>query len=167
MKIVLLSDTHGYIDEPVMRYIQKADEVWHAGDIGTQEVIDKIQSVKTLRAVYGNIDGQSIRRQFPLDNRFMLNGLDVWITHIGGYPGHYEKRVREVLQTNPPQLLICGHSHILKVMRDPHYGFIFMNPGAAGIQGFHTYRTLLRVTVENGQIISPEAIELGKRGAII
>ncbi|HET8962564.1 MAG TPA: metallophosphoesterase family protein, partial [Chitinophagales bacterium] len=115
MKILLLSDTHGHIDERILHYASEVDEVWHAGDIGNLDVTDDIQNIKPLKAVYGNIDGQKIRQQFPLDNRFNCAGAEVWITHIGGYPGRYEKRVREILNINPPNIFVCGHSHILKV----------------------------------------------------
>ena len=166
MKILLISDTHGYIDEAILSHIKNADEVWHAGDFGTIEVAEKIQKLKPLRGVWGNIDGRDIRNTFPLDNRFSLDGLDVWMTHIGGYPGHYEKRVREILQINPPEIFICGHSHILKVMRDQKYNTLCMNPGAAGIYGFHKMRTMLRFEINQGKIEKLEAIELGLRGKI-
>lgn len=166
MKILLISDTHGYIDEAILSHIKNADEVWHAGDFGTIEVAEKIQKIKPLRGVWGNIDGRAIRNTFPLDNRFSLDGLDVWMTHIGGYPGHYEKRVREILQINPPEIFICGHSHILKVMRDQKYNTLCMNPGAAGIYGFHKMRTMLRFEINQGKIEKLEAIELGLRGKI-
>lgn len=119
-----------------------------------------------MRAVYGNIDGKDLRVIYPLDNRFIINGLDVYITHIGGYPGHYERRVRQILEVNPPQLFICGHSHILKVMRDQKYNMLCMNPGAAGVHGFHKMRTMIRFSIEAGKILQPEVIELGKRGSI-
>lgn len=166
MKILLLSDTHGYLDEAIFSHIKNADEVWHAGDFGTMEVAEKIQKIKPLRGVWGNIDGRDIRNTFPLDNRFSLDGLDVWMTHIGGYPGHYEKRVRDILEINPPAIFICGHSHILKVMRDQKYNTLCMNPGAAGIYGFHKMRTMLRFEINNSKIEKLEAIELGLRGKI-
>lgn len=129
-KILLLSDTHGYIDDAVLKHVQKADEVWHAGDIGDIKVTDVLKKLKPLRAVYGNIDNAQIRLEFPLDNRFLCEEVDVWITHIGGYPGRYSPAVREEIRANPPNLFICGHSHILKVMSDKKLGLLHMNPGA-------------------------------------
>ena len=163
-RILLLSDTHGHIDERIMQYIKQADEVWHAGDIGISTVTDRIQEVKPLRAVYGNIDGTEIRKEFPLNQRFMCEEVDVWITHIGGYPGRYSPAIREEIRKNPPKLFICGHSHILKVMPDKKLGLLHMNPGAAGIQGFHQMRTMLRFTITGKEIKDLEVIELGKRG---
>lgn len=163
-RILLLSDTHGHIDERIMQYIKQADEVWHAGDIGITTVTDRIQEVKPLRAVYGNIDGTEIRKEFPLNQRFMCEEVDVWITHIGGYPGRYSPAIREEIRKNPPKLFICGHSHILKVMPDKKLGLLHMNPGAAGIQGFHQMRTMLRFTITGKEIKDLEVIELGKRG---
>lgn len=164
MKILLLSDTHGYIDDRILHYVSEADEVWHAGDIGNLDVTDAIQKIKPLKAVYGNIDGQKIRQQFPLDNRFNCAGADVWITHIGGYPGRYEKRVREILNINPPDIFVCGHSHILKVMHDKKYNMLTLNPGAAGRNGFHQMRTMLQFEINNGKPENLSVIELGKRG---
>ena len=155
----MLSDTHSYIDAAVLKYVKQADEVWHAGDIGDLSVTDTIQKLKPLRAVYGNIDNDEARREFPLHNRFICDGVDVWITHIGGYPGRYDKRIREALYTNPPQLFICGHSHILKVMPDKKRGLLHMNPGAIGTHGFHTVRTMLRFEIDTGSIQNLEVIE--------
>ncbi len=160
-KILLLSDTHGHIDDKILKYAAQADEVWHAGDIGDLRVTDELQKIKPLRAVYGNIDGAEARSEFPLDNRFTCEGVDVWITHIAGYPGKYAGRINEVLRQNPPKLLICGHSHILKVMNDPKFGHLHMNPGAAGISGFHRVRTMLRFAINNGRISELEVIEMG------
>ncbi|RFN59925.1 metallophosphoesterase family protein [Marixanthomonas ophiurae] len=158
-KILLLSDTHSHIDNDILKYAKQADEVWHAGDIGNLIVTDTLQQIKTLRAVYGNIDGDKARKEFPLNNRFTCEGVDVWITHIGGYPGRYDKRVREELYQNPPKLFICGHSHILKVMPDKKNGLLHMNPGAIGKHGFHTVRTMLRFEVDKGNIQNLEVIE--------
>lgn len=166
MRILLLSDTHGHMDDTILQYVREADAVWHAGDIGTSAVTDALSAIRPLKAVYGNIDGRDIRMQFPLDNRFTVEGIDVWITHIGGYPGHYQPRVRNILRQSPPNLFICGHSHILKVMRDPAFNMLCMNPGAAGVQGFHKMRTMIRFTVEGGKILQPEVIELGLRGSL-
>ena len=162
-KILLLSDTHGHIDDKILKYAAQADEVWHAGDIGDLHVTDRLAEIKPLRAVYGNIDGANARTQYPLDNRFVCEGVDVWITHIAGYPGKYGGRISEVLKTNPPNLLICGHSHILKVMQDKKFGHLHMNPGAAGISGFHQVRTMLRFLIDSGRISELEVIEMGSR----
>lgn len=158
-KILLLSDTHGYLDETILSHIRKADEVWHAGDIGTTAVTDAIKKEKPLRAVFGNIDGSELRKEFPLDVRFQCEGIEVFMTHIGGYPGRYEKRVRELLDENRPDLFICGHSHILKVVRDKKRGILHMNPGAIGKQGFHKVRTMLRFEVNGKELQNLEVIE--------
>lgn len=158
-KILLLSDTHGYIDDAVLKHVQKADEVWHAGDIGDIKVTDVLKKLKPLRAVYGNIDNAQIRLEFPLDNRFLCEEVDVWITHIGGYPGRYSPAVREEIRANPPNLFICGHSHILKVMSDKKLGLLHMNPGAIGKHGFHKARTMLRFEIDGKEIKNLEVIE--------
>ena len=162
-KILLLSDTHGHIDDKILKYVNLADEVWHAGDIGNIEVTDILQKYKPLRAVFGNIDDAKARADFPLHNRFMCEGVDVWITHIGGYPGKYNPNIREELKNNPPKLFICGHSHILKVQFDKKLNLLHMNPGAAGISGFHVIRTMLRFSINEDKIQDLEIIELGKR----
>ncbi|WP_029037974.1 metallophosphoesterase family protein [Salinimicrobium xinjiangense] len=162
-KILLLSDTHGHLDDAIIKYAQKADEIWHAGDIGTTAVSDALQKVKPLKAVYGNIDGTEIRKEFPLNNRFKCEEVDVWITHIGGYPGRYSPAVKEEIKANPPRIFISGHSHILKVMNDKKLGVLHMNPGAAGKQGFHLVRTMLRFVIDGKDIRDLEVIELGKR----
>ena len=163
-KILLLSDTHSHIDDRILLYAKEADEVWHAGDIGDLKVTDALNKLKPVRGVYGNIDGALVRREFPLDNRFTCEEVDVWITHIGGYPGRYQKRVREVMQINPPKLFICGHSHILKVQYDKKFDLLHMNPGACGKVGFHKMRTMLRFAIDGKQIKDLEVVELGKRG---
>lgn len=162
-KILLLSDTHSYIDNRILAYAEKADEVWHAGDIGSLEVTDALKKVKPLRAVFGNIDDHEIRKEFPLNNRFICEGVDVLITHIGGYPGRYSPAIRDELRSNPPKLFICGHSHILKVMPDRKLDLLHMNPGAIGIHGFHKVRTMLRFTVANGSIENLEVIEIERK----
>lgn len=162
-KILLLSDTHGYIDDRILKYAGEADELWHAGDIGTTAVSDALQKVTPLKAVYGNIDGTEVRKEFPLNNRFMCEGVDVWITHIGGYPGRYSPAVKAEISANPPRIFISGHSHILKVMNDKKLGVLHMNPGAAGKQGFHQMRTMLRFVIDGKEIKDLEVIELGKR----
>ena len=143
--------------------MQQADEVWHAGDIGSLVVTDTIKNSKPLRAVYGNIDDDKARMEFPLHNRFWCEGVAVWITHIGGYPGKYNQAVREELRNNPPQLFICGHSHILKVQFDKSLNLLHMNPGAAGVSGFHQIRTMLRFEIDGDKIQNLEVIEIGKK----
>ncbi|WP_282630557.1 metallophosphoesterase family protein [Empedobacter sedimenti] len=161
-KILLLSDTHSYIDDRILEYAQQADEIWHAGDIGDISVTDKLAEIKPLRAVYGNIDDNKARAEFPLNNRFTLEGVDVWITHIGGYPGKYNPSIRKEITENPPKLFICGHSHILKVMPDKQLGLIHMNPGAVGKHGFQKVRTMLRFELNEGKIENLEVIEFKK-----
>ena len=158
-KILLLSDTHGYIGEDVLKYVKLADEVWHAGDIGDLEVTDTIKSLKLLRAVYGNIDNAEARTEFPEHNKFMCENVGVWITHIGGYPNHYDKRVRDALKRNPPKIFISGHSHILRVMPDKKLNLLHMNPGAIGKHGFHKVRTMLRFEIDGKNIQNLEVIE--------
>ena len=145
-----------------MEYAQQADEIWHAGDIGDISVTDKLAEIKPLRAVYGNIDDNKARAEFPLNNRFTLEGVDVWITHIGGYPGKYNPAIRKEITENPPKLFICGHSHILKVMPDKQLGLIHMNPGAVGKHGFQKVRTMLRFELNDGKIENLEVIEFKK-----
>ncbi|MCM4169560.1 hypothetical protein KCTC52924_00341 [Arenibacter antarcticus] len=163
-RILLLSDTHSHMDDKILKYVKQADEVWHAGDIGSLEVTDTIQKIKPLKGVYGNIDENRIQLEFPLDNRFKCEGVEVWITHIGGYPNRYNPRVREQIKANPPKLFISGHSHILKVMWDKKLNLLHMNPGACGIHGFHQIRTMLRFVIDKEEIKDLEIIELGKRG---
>ncbi len=158
-KILLLSDTHSYIDDAVLKYVKLADEVWHAGDIGDLKVTDAIKKLKPLKGVYGNIDDAKIRLEFPENNRFMCENVDVWITHIGGYPKAYNVRVRDNIRANPPKLFISGHSHILKVMPDKKLNLLHMNPGAVGKHGFHKTRTMLRFTIDGSKIDNLEVIE--------
>lgn len=162
-KILLLSDTHSYIDDSILKYAKQADEVWHAGDIGDLIVTDSIKEIKTLRGVYGNIDDEKARSEFGLNYRFMCEDVDVWITHIGGFPGKYNQQIRAEITKNPPKLFICGHSHILKVMFDKKLKLLHMNPGAAGIHGFHQVRTMLRFEIDGDKIQKLEIIELGKK----
>lgn len=159
-RIGLLSDTHGYWDERYLKYFEDCDEIWHAGDIGSEEVADRLEAFRPLRAVYGNIDGQNLRLRFPEINRFTLEGSDVLIKHIGGYPGKYDHSVRSLLQEQPPALFISGHSHILKVKFDPRLNLLHINPGAAGKYGFHQVRTLVRFCIEQGTFQNLEVIEL-------
>ena len=162
-RIGLLSDTHSYLDESIFQYFEECDEIWHAGDIGDEEVASRLEAFRPLRAVYGNIDDAAMRRRFPEDLRFECEGVDVFMTHIGGYPGRYSQRVREIIRQNPPRLFICGHSHILKVMPDKKYGLLHINPGAAGLQGFHKVRTIVRFTLDEGDIRGLQVVELGGR----
>lgn len=162
-KILLLSDTHSHIDDTILKYVNQADEVWHAGDIGDLAVTDTLKKLKPLRAVYGNIDDDKARMEFPLNNRFMCEGVDVWMTHIGGYPGKYNQAIRNEIALNPPKLFICGHSHILKVMFDKKLNLLHMNPGAVGKSGFHDVRTMLRFVIDGESIKDLEIIEIEKR----
>ena len=162
-KILLLSDTHSHIDDKIMKYVKLADEVWHAGDIGNLKVTDQIKEIKPLRAVYGNIDDKDARAEFPLNNRFEVEGVSIWMTHIGGYPKRYNQRVRKELQEDPPKLFICGHSHILKVQYDQDLELLHLNPGAAGKHGFHKVRTMLRFELDKGDIKNLEIIEMARK----
>jgi len=162
-KILLLSDTHNFIDDQIIKFVKQADEVWHAGDIGTIEVIDTIKKHKPVRVVYGNIDDHIVRSEFPLNNKFTIEKVSVWMTHIGGYPNRYDTKIKNEISKNPPQLFISGHSHILKVMFDKKLNLLHMNPGAAGKHGFHKVRTMLRFQIDEDKITNLEVIELEKR----
>ena len=162
-KILLLSDTHGYLDDAMLKYIKQADEVWHAGDIGTTDVTDEIKKYSRLRAVYGNIDGGNLRKEFTEQLHFKVEGIKVFMIHIGGYPKRYSRKALETIKKYPPDLFISGHSHILKVMYDKQYKLLHMNPGAAGKHGFHQKRTMLRFVIDQDEIKNLEVIELGKR----
>lgn len=162
-RIGLLSDTHGYLDEAVFKYFADCDEIWHAGDFGGIELADELAKFKPLRGVYGNIDGQDVRIVYPENQNFMCEGVKVWMTHIGGYPGRYPAKIKEKLLLHRPDLFICGHSHILKVMHDTKLHFLHLNPGAAGKHGWHKIRTLLRFSISDKKIHNLEAIELGVR----
>lgn len=160
--IGLLSDTHGFLDDAVFKHFAGCDEVWHAGDFGP-DVAGKLADFKPLRGVYGNIDEKEIRAEFPEHIRFSIEGLDVWITHIGGYPGKYSPQVKREIYTKPPKLFICGHSHILKVMYDKKIDCLHINPGAAGNSGWHRVKTLIKFSVADGKIHNLAAIEIGNR----
>ncbi|PUZ25264.1 YfcE family phosphodiesterase [Chitinophaga parva] len=162
-KIGLLSDTHSYLHPLVQRHFAAVDEIWHAGDLGDSATADALEALgKPFRAVWGNIDGPELRQRYPETQRFTVEGVDVMMTHIGGYPGKYAPGIRAQLLQHPPKLFICGHSHILKVMPDPQLGLLHMNPGACGIQGWHKVKTLLRFVVDSGNIKDLEVIELPK-----
>lgn len=161
-RIGILSDTHGYWDDRYLKHFEMCDEIWHAGDIGSLEVIQKLAVFKPVRAVYGNIDGGDIRRIYPETNRFMVDGTDVLIKHIGGYPGNYDPSIRAKLFVRPPQLFISGHSHILKVKFDKTLNLLHINPGAAGKYGWHKTRTLVRLAIDNGTFNDLEVIELAE-----
>ncbi len=158
----MLSDTHSYMDESILSHVKNCDEVWHAGDIGSLKVTDSIKQLKPLKAVWGNIDDDVIRTEFPEHQRFNCEGVDIWMTHIGGYPPKYNQRIRDEIESNPPDLFICGHSHILKVMPDKKRNLLHMNPGAIGKHGFHKYRTMLRFQIDQGNISNLEVIEYPK-----
>lgn len=162
-RIGLLSDTHGWWDDRYVKYFGECDEIWHAGDIGTMEVAERLNKIATLRAVYGNIDGGDFRYTFPKVLRWKCEDVDVLMTHIGGYPGKYDASVRKNIAANPPQLFISGHSHLLKVKYDPVFDLPHINPGAAGMSGFHAVRTLVRFIIDGKEIKDLEVIELNGR----
>ena len=159
-RIGLLSDTHGYWDDRYLKYFESCDEIWHAGDIGSSELAERLAAFRPFRAVYGNIDGQDIRIQYPEINRFTIEGTEVLMKHIGGYPGKYDPSIRAQLFVRPPKLFISGHSHILKVKYDKTLGMLHINPGAAGKYGFHKIRTLVRFSIDRGNFSDLEVIEL-------
>ena len=165
-KILLLSDTHGFLDQRIQNYAKKADEIWHAGDIGKMSILNRLESITPIRAVYGNIDSHEIRKQVPEMLNFECEGVNVLMIHIAGYPGYYNSKVKHLIKLEKPKLFICGHSHILKIMQDKKNSHLHMNPGAAGISGFHKIRTLLRFSLHKGEIKNLEVIELGARGKL-
>ena len=160
VRIGLLSDTHGHCDDKYLSYFAECDEIWHVGDIGNLELIQRLGEFKKVRAVYGNIDGQEIRKYYPEVNRFTVGGAEVVMKHIGGYPGRYDQSIRASLFARPPQLFVSGHSHILKVLYDKTLNLLHINPGAAGLSGFHKVRTIVRFTIDNGVFKDLEVIEL-------
>ncbi len=162
-RIGLLSDTHGYLDHRIAGYFSRCDEIWHAGDIGHPDVARRLEEIAPLIAVHGNIDGTTIRSEYPAHQRHQREGLDIWMTHIGGYPGHYDRSIRPAIYRDPPGLFISGHSHILKVIPDKSLALLHMNPGAAGRHGMHQVRTIIRFTVSGGRPGDVEVIELGSR----
>ena len=161
-KILLISDTHGYIDDKILSYCKSVDEVWHAGDIGSIEVVDKIKQLKPFKGVFGNIDNNLIRNKFPVDQRFSCENIKVWITHIGGYPSRYSKRISDRLKSEKVDLFICGHSHILRVMNDKKHDLLHINPGAIGKHGFHNKRTMVRFEIDRKRIENLEIIEFNR-----
>ena len=163
MRIGLISDTHGYLDDAVFKHFDHCDEIWHAGDFGNLELADKLNLFKPLRGVYGNIDGKDIRSVYPETIRFVCEETTVLMTHIGGFPGKYDPRIREEIYSNPPGLFISGHSHILKVMYDKKLNCLHLNPGAAGKYGWHKVRTLLRFCISEEKIHTLEIVELAIR----
>jgi len=166
MKIGLLSDTHGWIHPRIYDHFAGVDEIWHAGDIGNIETADILAAFKPLKAVYGNIDNEVVRRAFKEHSIFKTEEVRVWLTHIGGTPGHYDQKVKRSIYENPPDLFICGHTHIAKVMYDRKGGFLYVNPGAAGFNGFHKYMTAIRFEIDEKKIHDMELIELGERDKV-
>jgi putative phosphoesterase len=164
--IILLSDTHSYLDDKIIKYLSDADEIWHAGDVGNYLLIEKLQKYKPVRAVYGNIDGQDIRKSYPKNLIFQCEDVTVFITHIGGYPGKYNPETKKIIESEKPNLFICGHSHILKVMFDKQNELLHINPGAAGNHGFHQVKTLVRFTIDGQNIKDLSVIELGTRTSV-
>ena len=167
MKIGLLSDTHGFIDENIFTYFKNVDEIWHAGDIGDIETANRFEKFKPFRAVFGNIDGGELRARYAEDQIFSMEGVKVWMTHIGGYPPKYTTRTKHRIKELNPKIFICGHSHILKIMPDPKRpGLLCINPGAAGKYGFHREKTIIRFELKSGRIENLEVVNLGKRAKI-
>ena len=162
-KILLISDTHGYLEPKLNKYIVAADEVWHAGDIGNVELCKQIEKLKPLKAVFGNIDGLDITSKYPENLIFTCETVKVFITHIGAYPGKYSAKIKQLIKEHQPKLLICGHSHILKVMFDKENNLLYINPGACGVHGFHKVKTAVRFEIENAEIKNLAVIELGDR----
>lgn len=162
-RIALLSDTHNYLDPKIFKYFDSCDQIWHAGDIGTIAIADELAKIKPLVAVYGNIDGTDVRKVHPLNQRFMCEEVDVFMTHIGGYPKRYSLDALNEIRQKPPKLFISGHSHILKVLFDQDYKLLHINPGAAGMHGFHKVKTMVRFTIDADKIKDLEVIELGTR----
>jgi len=159
-QIGLLADTHSYLDKAIFKHFDRCDEIWHAGDFGNLALADELAAFKPLRGVYGNIDDKDVRTVYPEDLKFVCEEVAVWMTHIGGYPGKYAPRIRSAIYLNPPKIFISGHSHILKVIYDKKIGCLHLNPGAAGKQGWHKVRTLMRFAIDKTEIKNLEVIEL-------
>lgn len=165
IKVALISDTHNYLDPQVFDYFEGCDEIWHAGDFGTMDIVVELESIAPVLGVYGNIDDQELRKKYPMHQRFSRQGIRFWMTHIGGTLGRYCIPIRREMENDTPDVFICGHSHILKIGRDQEKNkMLFINPGAAGRHGFQVYRTCVRFTIEDGKIHDMEVINLGKRG---
>jgi putative phosphoesterase len=163
MKIGLLSDTHSYLDPAIFKYFETCDEIWHAGDIGNVELADKLADFKPLRAVYGNIDGGELRRMFSENLEFSCEGANIFISHIGGKPPNYTQRIRTLFLSAKPDIFICGHSHILRVIYDKQNELLYLNPGALGRQGFHKVKTAIRFDIREGKAQNMDVIEVGPR----
>lgn len=161
-RIGIISDTHSYWDDKYLYYFEPCDEIWHAGDIGSMEVAERLAAFRPLRAVYGNCDGGDLRLAYPEINRFRCEDVDVLIKHIGGYPGKYDASVRKMLHASPPQLFITGHSHILRVKYDNTLNLLHVNPGAAGLQGWHLDRTVVRMTIDGRKFRDMEVVKLAE-----
>lgn len=161
--ICLLSDSHGHLDAGLAPYLESCHEIWHAGDLGSLDVAERLEAFGPLRAVHGNIDDQEIRRRYPEELRFQCEGVDTWMLHIGGYPGRYPRSIREVLKADPPKLFVCGHSHILRVLPDRKHRLLHINPGACGREGIHLVKTLVTFSLNDGKIGNLEVVELGPR----
>lgn len=167
MKVGLLSDTHGFLDQSIFEHFKHCDEVWHAGDIGNEDLLHELEAFKPVRAVFGNIDNRTLQNNLPEDLWFNVEGLTIWMTHIGGAPPNYNPRVKKILAERIPDIFICGHSHILRIKRDPKFNnMLYLNPGAAGNHGFHHIKTLVRFELKEKEVRNMEVIELGKRGAL-
>ncbi len=162
-KIGLLSDTHSFLDPKIFEYFKEVDEIWHAGDIGSLEVLDQLRAFKPLRVVWGNIDDPSIRQETSEFETFIVEKRKILITHIAGRPGKYVQRAKDKILLEQPDIFVCGHSHILLVQNDPKFKMLWLNPGACGIKGFHSVRTLLRFSIHEDRIQDLEVIEIGKR----
>jgi len=162
-KIGVLSDTHNSIDEKVIKFFKDCDEVWHSGDIGDIKVADKLEKLFNFKAVYGNIDGYDIRLRYPKVKIFECENVKVVLTHIGGYPGRYDRSIYPILISEHPKLFICGHSHITKVMYDKHLELLHINPGAAGLYGIHKVRTAIRFEINNDRIENLEILEFERK----
>ncbi len=163
-KVALISDTHSFLGVDVVDHLKNVDEIWHAGDVGNPELVEQLSAIKPLRAVYGNIDGKELRNKLPLNDIFECNGVKILMTHIGGYPGRYTKRVYGLLKKEQPDLYICGHSHICKVIRDKKLDVLHMNPGACGIEGFHQFRTMLLFQCIGSEVSDLQLVEFGSKG---
>lgn len=163
IKIGCLSDTHGFLHERLLEFFSDVDEIWHAGDIGSSEAIEFLEGKKPLRAVHGNIDGSDVRKLVPAHQKFIVEDMKVWITHIGGYPGNYDRSIKVSLVSDPPDIFVCGHSHILKVIFDKKLNLLYLNPGAAGKSGFHNVMTALRFKIDKKEIYDMEVWEMQRR----